>query len=129
MTGKGRPEARKEYDVNRDKISEEKKTGGNAMQGKTAEASSAQLTLDDLDSVAGGAGGIKLRPRLNVKLTLRCPHCNSTNIPINPPEFYEQEEIRPFLESTMAKCYNCGKSGSAASFYDFADEFKRTMGL
>ena len=115
--------------MNRDKISEEKKTGENAMQGKTAEASSAQLTLDDLDSVAGGAGGIKFRPRLKIKLALRCPHCNSTNIPINPPEFYEQEEIRPFLESTMAKCYNCGKSGSAASFYDFADEFKRTMGL
>ena len=29
----------------------------------------------------------------------------------------------------MAKCHNCGKSGSAASFYDFADEFSRTMGL
>ena len=43
--------------MNRDKISEEKKTGENAMQGKTAEASSAQLTFDDLDSVAGGPAG------------------------------------------------------------------------
>lgn len=129
MAGKGRPEARREYDINRDKISEEKKTGENAIQGKTAEASSAQLTLDDLDSGAGGAGGIKLRPRLNVKLTLRCPHCNSTNIPINPQIFFEQKEIRPFLENTQAKCHNCGKSGPAASFYDFADEFSRTMGL